>query len=217
MWEAVKFLTQILGCWITLFLTLIGVLAVIYYTYFTQKQWKEVQESNKLSAASLEMSRQSLEQSKHAFEVSQRARLRVTKFEFTELKAGPFIAKAYITNTGPLSATEVRMQATVICEAKTQSLFMEAIPRPINYFDRMGWPTRDVIGSGATKELEAKSVLDGNIARWPVFFIGRVQYLDGFEKDRTLRFCRYWNYAAQPHPTEPSASWEACFHHNWAD
>jgi hypothetical protein len=199
--------------WVTAGAAVAGLGIVATYTALTYKQWKEAKKTNELSAASLEMSRQALEQSRLSFEGSQRARLVVTKFEFDEVKEGPFAARAYIANTGHVVATEVRMQTRLIYGKDANSALLEDVPPPI---PRKAFysSSKDMIGGSTTSMIEGKleitTAIRQTIYAGPLMFLGRVQYVDGFDNDRTLRFCRFWLMLPQP-------TWSACFRHNWAD
>jgi hypothetical protein len=167
--------------------------------------------SNESTEESNKIARQSLEESKRSFETSQRARLAVREFEFGDVTVGPLVARAHIINTGPLGATEVRTQAYLLHGKDADSARLNDMPPAIRHDSHLSFG-KDFIGNGAVVPVEAHLNLDQAIINSNVLmFIGRVQYLDGFGNDRTLRFCRYWNKGNHPE------SWHACFRHNWAD
>jgi hypothetical protein len=105
------------------------------------------------------------------------------------------------------------MQAYLLHGTAADSGLLQDKPPAISHDSPMSFGRgKDFIGSGAVVSVEAHLTLDQTIiAEGIIMFIGRVQYLDGFGNDRTLRFCRYWNKGNHPE------SWHACFRHNWAD
>jgi hypothetical protein len=177
------------------------------------------------SEANLEVSRRSLADSRRTLEETQRARLVADRCESTEgstqLRFGPeggisFMvpshATVHVRNTGALPATDVRWTIEYsLFQSSAVIVEPGPIPRGANP-PRPPEVMRAVIGSGATHPIPVKFRQPGvEYTEMFPYVHGRIDYIDGFDRDRVLRFCWYFDL------NEARPTWKPCDHHNWLD
>lgn len=202
----------------TVISTLILAGAGIYGLRFLRAQVAAMEESNRQTQKSNDLTAASLEHSQRTFETTQRARLVVAGYDNS---VDQLEATAYITNTGFLPATEVRWEVFVTI-APVSAAIIPYIERPLASVDRkdgrgVGDDLRSVIGAGQELAIKPRWAHaaprfedeEGNLIGGMRIFAGRVEYLDGFGNNRVLTFCQFQDVGSE--------KWYPCMNCNRAD